>query len=85
VTARSNPLIRDGLTLDSWPKFLHPFPLDQQTFFLVSCKPRPDAPWGLYLADVFDNLVPCSGSPTSPCSNPCPCAPPRRPPVIPDR
>ena len=49
------PVIRDGLVQDSWPRFLHPFPLDDKRF-LVSCQPSRDAPWGIYLADVFDNL-----------------------------
>ena len=38
------PLIRDGLTLESWPKFLHPWPLSEK-YFLVACKPSPRAPW----------------------------------------
>jgi hypothetical protein len=50
------PILRDGLTADSWPKFLHPFPLSEK-HFLVSCRPSPAAPWGIYLADVFDNLL----------------------------
>jgi len=48
--------IRDGLTLDSWPKFLHPYPLSDK-HFLVSCKPSPQAAWGIYLVDTFDNFV----------------------------
>jgi hypothetical protein len=31
------PIIKDGLVNDSWPKFLHPFPLSDKQF-LVSCK-----------------------------------------------
>ena len=50
------PVIADGLVNGSWPKFLHPWPLSDK-YFLVSCKPSPDALWGIYLADVFDNLV----------------------------
>ncbi len=49
-------LIRDGLTLDSWPKFLHPYPLSDK-HFLVSCKPSPNTGWGIYLVDTFDNFV----------------------------
>ena len=50
------PLIMDKLTLESWPKFLHPYPLSEK-YFIVSCKPTPDDLWGIYLVDVFDNLV----------------------------
>ena len=41
---------------DSWPKFLHPYPLSDK-YFLVSCKPAEQALWGIYLVDVFDNVV----------------------------
>lgn len=56
-------LVKDHLADDSWPRFLHPWPLGRADgtasgkYFLVSCQPSPDAPWGLYLADIFDNLV----------------------------
>ena len=53
---RVEPLIEDKLTQHSWPKFLHPYPLSDK-YFLVSCKPTPDSLWGIYLVDVFDNLV----------------------------
>ena len=42
--------------MESWPKFLHPFPLSEK-HFLVSCKPTHDSLWGVYLVDVFDNFV----------------------------
>ena len=51
-----SPLISDNLVDASWPKFLHPYPLSDK-YFLVSCKPTPDALWGLYLVDVFDNML----------------------------
>ena len=50
------PKIEDKLTEHSWPKFLHPWPLSEK-YFLVACKPDPDALWGIYLVDVFDNRV----------------------------
>jgi formylglycine-generating enzyme required for sulfatase activity len=56
-------LVKDALADDSWPRFLHPWPLGRPDgtgsgrYFLVSCQPAPDAPWGVYLADVFDNLL----------------------------
>jgi hypothetical protein len=78
------PIIKDGLTLDSWPKFLHPFPLDEK-FLIVSCKPEPDAPWGIYLVDVFDNLVPLAQLADAALFEPIPLRPTPRPPVIPDK
>ena len=50
------PIIRDELTVDSWPKFVHPYPLSDK-YFLVSAKPAPTEPWDLFLVDVFGNRL----------------------------
>ncbi|NLY01410.1 MAG: SUMF1/EgtB/PvdO family nonheme iron enzyme [Rhodopirellula sp.] len=50
------PIIRDELTIDSWPKFVHPYPLSDK-YFLVCAKPFATAPWDLYLVDVFGNRL----------------------------
>ncbi|MEI7908990.1 MAG: SUMF1/EgtB/PvdO family nonheme iron enzyme [Verrucomicrobiota bacterium] len=50
------PIILDPLTDASWPKFLHPWPLSDK-YFLVAAQPAAGAKWGIYLADVFDNMV----------------------------
>ena len=78
------PVISDGLTLESWPKFLHPWPLSEK-YFLVACKPSPRAPWGIYLADVFDNLLPLKQLPDFALLEPLPLRKSARPPVIPER
>ena len=78
------PLIRDGLTLESWPKFLHPWPLSEK-YFLVSCKPDPQALWGIYLVDVFDNIVPLKEMPGYALFEPIPHRQSKRPPIIPER
>jgi len=78
------PIIRDGLVNGSWPKFLHPYPLSEQ-FFLVSCKPTPSEPWGLYLVDVFDNMVKLFSLPGQAIFEPIPLRKTPKPPVIPDR
>jgi formylglycine-generating enzyme required for sulfatase activity len=78
------PVISDGLTLESWPKFLHPWPLDEKNF-LVSCKPSSKAAWGIYLADVFDNLVLLKETPGFALMEPIPLRQTKRPPVIPER
>ncbi len=78
------PIISDGLTLESWPKFLHPWPLSEK-YFLVACKPAPRAPWGIYLADVFDNLLPLKQLPDFALLEPIPLRKTTRPPVIPER
>jgi len=79
-----NPVIRDRLVDDSWPKFLHPYPLSGK-YFLVAAQPAPDESWGLYLADVFDNLLPVREEPGRVLFEPIPLRPAPRPPVIPDR
>ncbi|HNR31286.1 MAG TPA: SUMF1/EgtB/PvdO family nonheme iron enzyme [Candidatus Hydrogenedentes bacterium] len=53
---RVEPIILDGLVQESWPKFLHPYPLSDK-YFLVSAKPTAEALWGIYLVDVFDNMT----------------------------
>jgi formylglycine-generating enzyme required for sulfatase activity len=50
------PVMVDGLVDGSWPKFLHPHPLSDK-YFLVACQPTAQSRWGIYLVDVFDNMV----------------------------
>ena len=78
------PVIADTLVDESWPKFLHPYPLNEK-YFLASCKPDPDSPWGLYLVDVFDNMVLLCEQPATPLFEPVPFRKTPRPPVIVDR
>jgi len=68
----------------TWPKFLHPFPLSQK-HFLVSAKPSPESPWGIYLADVFDNLVLVHKEPGFALLEPIPLRQTPCPPVLADR
>jgi formylglycine-generating enzyme required for sulfatase activity len=78
------PVIVDQLVDNSWPKFLHPWPLSDK-YFLVSCKPTPRAEWGVYLADVFDNIIPLHIEKGYALLEPVPMAKRDAPPVIPDR
>jgi len=78
------PIIRDDLVSGSWPKFLHPFPLSEK-YFLVAAQIDSHAPWGIYLVDVFDNMVPLALQPEYDFFEPIPVQPRVRPPVIPDR
>jgi len=79
---RVEPVILDGLTQASWPKFLHPYPLSDK-YFLVSCKPSPAEPWGIYLADVFDNLTLVKEVPGYALLEATPIRPSVPPPVLP--
>lgn len=53
---RVEPLIRDNLADGVWPQFLHPYPISEK-YFLVSARLTPGSLWGIYLVDVFDNMV----------------------------
>ncbi len=78
------PVVRDALVKDSWPKFLHPWPLSDK-YVIVSAQPAPGSPWGIYLADVFDNLVLLHETPDAALLEPVPLRRRQRPPVVPDR
>ncbi len=78
------PKIEDQLVDNSWPKFLHPFPLSEK-YFLVAAQPTPKSSWGIYLADVFDNLVLLHEQDGVALMEPVPLRKSPRPPLIPDR
>ncbi len=77
------PLIEDHLTMESWPKFLHPYPLSDK-YILVSCKPTPRSLWGIYVVDVFDNMVLIDEVEDYALLEPIPFQARQKPPVIPD-
>ena len=78
------PQIKDRLVNDVWPQFLHPYPLSEK-YHLVSMKKDPQALWGVYLVDVFDNLVLLKELEDAALLEPIPYRATPRPPVIPDR
>lgn len=81
---RVEPIIRDTLVDDSWPKFLHPYPLSQRRF-LVACQPTPQSHWGLYLVDAFDNMMLLAEEAGYAYLEPVPLRGKLTPPVIPDQ
>ncbi|MBI5688190.1 MAG: SUMF1/EgtB/PvdO family nonheme iron enzyme [Verrucomicrobia bacterium] len=87
ISGRGEPArreVRDNLLGDDWPKFLHPWPATDK-HFLVACWPSAKSNWGIYLADVFDNLVLLHEEPGYALLEPVPIAPQPTPPAIPDR
>ncbi len=87
IPGRGKPVqtvIRDNLVDKSWPKFLHPYPLSDK-YFLVASQPDNKSPWGIYLVDVFDNVLAIHVQPKFDFFEPIPLAKTPRPPVIPDR
>lgn len=78
------PVIKDTLVNESWPKFMHPWPLSEK-YFLVACKPTRKSEWGIYLADVFDNLLLIREVPGQALLEPVPLVKRLPPPVLPER
>ncbi len=78
------PIIMDQLVSRVWPKFLHPWPLSDR-YFLVACQPDSRSLWGIYLVDVFDNMLLLAETPGYALLEPMPLKARPRPPVIADR
>ncbi|MHC4201306.1 MAG: HzsA-related protein, partial [Planctomycetota bacterium] len=77
-------VIADHLVNNSWPRFLHPYPIDEKNF-LVACRPSPGSGWGLYLVDVFDNMLLLKESSDFVFFEPLPLRSTGKPPIIPDK
>ncbi len=78
------PVITDNVAGRSWPRFLHPWPLNDK-YFLVAAQPSNKDKWGIYLIDTFDNVTLVKDDPTHHLLEPVPVARTPRPPVIPTR
>lgn len=70
--------------LNVWPRFLHPQPLNEK-YILTACQPSPAHRWGVYLVDVFDNLLLLKEFPGLAALEPIPVVKRPLPPVIPDK
>ena len=78
------PVVRDALVNKSWPKFLHPYPLSEK-YFITAAWPHGKASWGIYLVDVFDNMLPLVVDAKFDFFEPIPVKKTVKPPAIPDR
>ncbi|HEY3323991.1 MAG TPA: SUMF1/EgtB/PvdO family nonheme iron enzyme [Planctomycetota bacterium] len=74
----------DQLVNGSWPKFLHPWPLNEK-YFLVAAQPTAQSLWGIYLVDVYDNMLLLAESPGYALLQPVPVKKTPTPPVIPEK
>ena len=95
LPGRGKP-IDDSVKVDqwyarTWPKFLNPVPLAKPetnrgagTYFLVAMQPAAEAAFGIYLIDVFDNIVPLLVDGKYDFFEPLPVVKRDPPPVIPD-
>jgi formylglycine-generating enzyme required for sulfatase activity len=78
------PVIADNLVGASWPKFLHPYPLSDK-YFLAAVQPTAGSRIGIYLVDIFDNMLLLCESKTHQLMEPVPLRETNKPPVIQDR
>jgi formylglycine-generating enzyme required for sulfatase activity len=85
------PLCRDRLIDSSWPRFLHPHPLGRDDgrgsgkYFLVSAKLTNKSAWGIYLVDVFDNMLLLREEPGYALLEAVPFEKRQVPPIVPDK
>jgi len=79
------PIIRDGLVNGSWPLWIHPWPLSDKYF--LACRPiqRGSKEWGIFLADVYDNMLLIKRVEGSSLVEPVPLRATKTPPVVPSR
>ena len=89
VESRTDPkyhstLWGDNIADESWPKYLHPFPLSED-YYLVAAQPNREALWGLYLVDRFDNMYLLAENENFACFEPTPWRETDRPPAMQDR
>ena len=78
------PVVADNLVGASWPKFLHPYPLSDK-YYLAAVQPTPSSRIGIYLVDVFDNLLLLRESKSHQLMEPVPWRKTKLPPILPDR
>jgi len=78
------PILKDNLVDDSWPKFLHPYPLSDK-YMLTAAQLSPKSPWCIYLVDVFDNMLELARADGSALLEPLPLRRTPAPPALPDR
>ena len=78
-------VVADELYGSMWPKFIHPWPLDEN-YFLVSARLSPEQKeYAIYLVDTFDNMTEICKVPGYSLMEPIPLKKRPRPPMIPDR
>ncbi|MBT3198856.1 MAG: SUMF1/EgtB/PvdO family nonheme iron enzyme [Phycisphaerales bacterium] len=79
------PVIADRLVDRSWPRFIHPLPLDENYYFASRPIKRGSKEWGIFLVDVWDNMLLIKTIPGSALVEPLPLRPTKAPPVVPSK
>ncbi len=76
--------IKDELTFESWPKFLHPYPLSEK-YFLASMRRSENEQFGIYLLDTFGNITEIKRLDDYSLLEPIPLVKTKRPPAVAER
>ncbi|MDP7301925.1 MAG: hypothetical protein QGG09_02420, partial [Pirellulaceae bacterium] len=79
------PIIRDQLVNGSWPLFIHPLPLNEKYYFAARPITRGNRDWGIFLVDVWDNMLLIKSIPGSSLVEPLPLRATKAPPVVPSK
>ncbi|MDP6542932.1 MAG: SUMF1/EgtB/PvdO family nonheme iron enzyme [Phycisphaerae bacterium] len=79
------PIIRDALVNGSWPLFIHPFPLDEKYYFASRPIKRGSKDWGIFLVDVWDNMLLVKTIPGNSLVEPVPLRATKSPAAIPSK
>ena len=85
------PVVVDGLYNGRYPKFQSPYPIGTSSkngagrYYIVSVKPTGGSLWGVYLADIYDNLTLIAQAESFALNEPIPFAKTKKPPVLVDR
>ncbi len=79
------PIIRDALVNGSWPLFIHPLPLSEKYYLVSRPIQRGSKDWGIFLVDVFDNMLLLKAIGGNSLVEPIPLRPTKCPPVIPSK
>lgn len=78
------PIVKDEMVNGVWPQFVKPFPITDK-YFLVSAKLTPESLWGIYLVDIYDNMLLIVETEGDGFISPIPLKERQMPPVIPSR
>lgn len=78
------PIVKDEMVNGVWPQFAKPFPITDK-YFIVSSKPTPSSLWGIYLVDIYDNMILLAETEGKGYTSPIPVKKRISPPVIPNK
>jgi len=79
------PVIADRLVDRSWPLFIHPWPLNEKYYFASRPITRGSKDWGVFLVDVWDNMLLVKAIEGSSLVEPLPLRATKAPPVVPSK